>query len=255
MFAVQSQMLYKGLYQSLCFAPNEYVQKAYEKHHAVMHEFLNEYEDKTDLYTYTNLVSAILNNRYSFGSYSKYSELPYDLELNKKLLKLILYLGKEEAFEIQDKRIFMTIYALKSMVMVMVNAKDLDQEEFKKFEKLVKRVFRLFITILLRDRFGKMMVYDKIRTLFEGINLRVLTKEDIKDTNVLNFFESLIHSNDSGSKNKYASEFGYGDNKFVKMGHIDLFNMVCTFLIYLFVYNIGEHTIKHSSLPYNFRGL
>lgn len=227
-FTIKTQMLYKGLYQSYSLAPNEFVKKAFTQHQESLNQFLNDCESKNDLYSYVNLASAICNNKYALNDINRFSSIPYNAEIMRKLLKTILYIGKDEAFHASEKQIFMTLYALKSMIMYQSKQGDKTSEESKHFEKQIKRVIKLFIDVLLKssnDRFAKLNQSDKIRVLFEGINLRVLTPEDIKNQNILSFIESMhvehTYENQRTKFDKYA-----GDSKLIKMGTIDLFNMV-----------------------------
>ena len=76
-------------------------------------------------------------------------------------------------------------------ILDLYRLKSVSNNNIYRLSEKIKQICRLYLRILIIDRFEKMNLSDKIRALFEGINLRILNESDILRPSIIEFFESL----------------------------------------------------------------
>ena len=190
---VDTQIWYRGIYQAHSLFPEVNILNCMQKHEKGLLKYLTQTKNFKDLETHTNLLSSITMNHYI--SSEKYSTLPHNLAVLYLLFKAIVTLGKDEVFVSSNKNIFLTIYAFKRLLMHLKKMyPDSTQPELVKFEKQLKVGFKLFTNVLLQNRFESLSESDKIRILFEAVNLRVLKEDDIRNHEVMSFIKSLAQA-------------------------------------------------------------
>ena len=221
---VDAQIWYRGLYHahSSVDGDNKIIEWM-ELHEKSLLRYFTEWKRFVDLETHTNLLSALTLNHLASDDKEKYSTLPHNPALLYLLFKTIVTLGKEEVFNWSNKHIFQTIYSFKRLLMhIKKRYPNSQKPEMIKFEKQIKIGFKLFTNVLIQNRFTTLSESDKIRILFESINLRVLNEDDLRNPEIIKYFKSI-------ARERQDSEYYVGQNKFTKLQGLkplDFFNVV-----------------------------